>query len=287
MLNSMRKFLFYLTFLCCLFSLPTLAAEPSAAKQQTSFGSVELVSCTKGLRTNAPNYLAVAIFPDEEWHIQQAHFSPTTSDNSPIQLFTPFKQPFDTEFIYPISSSVLQKTETPTTFIVEGDVTACHENSCTTEPIRLSLTLQQTKIPIATPDCSIISFALANTPIPMDMRTLKGWAIPLSNGKTQITLDFEKNPRTIQIYDSDKHPLSLEMHLHQKRVQILWPTQQKNIQFYARTKHHFYEIELPLLSPNTHIPQFSFALFWSVFVASFCFVLLSAFPIYWAILVLM
>ena len=276
----MKKFL----ILCALFfgmAFPSQAKEMPLSRQETPFGQVHLISCTTALRTTGPIYLGVAVFPDPEWQVKNINLTPAASDNSPIQLFEPFEQSFETELVYPISAVLTKPSGNPVTFSVTGDITACNEEKCLTQPIHLVLTLAP-QFALMTPKCGIITLALANTPIPMHMNALQGWAVREKSGQTHVTLDFERTPKTLKLYDSQKNPLDLNFFLHKKRLQFTWPTKENPIRFFVYTAHHYYAVELPILPPETAIPQFSSDIFWDALWAALAFLLLSALPIFWA-----
>ena len=252
---------------------------PSAT--HTPFGDVQLLSCTTALRTKAPIYLGLHITPMEDWHIQSIDIQPSTSNAAPIQIFTPFSQPLANEVIYPISSILTQKPDSPVTFNIQGTITACHGPTCVTEQIRLAQILTQDWT-FVTPDCAVITAALSHTALPMHMNTIKGWAIPTQKGTTEITVDLPTPPQVIQLYDFGKNPLNLPIRLNKKRLQFTWPTQDSLIQFYIQAHDHIYEVELPLLSEKATIPTRWLDLILTTFYASLCFLLLSALPIFWA-----
>ena len=113
------------------------------------------------------------------------------------------------------------------------------------------------------------------------MGKIRGWAIQDAE-RAHITLDFEEVPKTLMIYDRDKNPLTLDMHIKDKRATFDLPlTEEEKIQFFARTYHHYYAIDLPLLPAGTAVPPPTIA-FIQILQAWLWMVLLSAIPIYWA-----
>ena len=269
-----------------LFSLIFLLVRPLAAQQiypshqATIFGKVNLISCTTALRKTGPIYLGVAFTPDPGWQLDQVDLSVHASDNTPVEIFTPFEQPYNPEIIYPISAVLLEKPNHPISFMVEGSVRACFHSACALTPIRLALTLEP-KIAAITPECGALSLALANTPIPMHAKRVNGWAVPEQDG-VRITLDFPKIPRSLMIYDVNKNPLHLDIQTKAKRVSFLWPEPTGSfVHFYARTHYHYYSIDLNVLPPGTPVPPPPVSLF-SIFQACLLFFLLSAAPIFWA-----
>lgn len=274
----MKKFLIAFLFLLC--STFTRAAVFKSANQPLSFGQAEFTSCTSALRTTAPVYLGLIIETQEDWIIKNVQITPKVSNNSPIAFLTPFQQTTPQLWIYPISA-VISDISNPLTFNVAGNVTACQNEFCTTEPIDLNLTLSKDSLYIL-PTCTGISFALSNTPIPMYMNRLKAWAIRQSDTSAQVTIDFIQKPQTIQIYDSNKTPLTLDIQTDDKRIQFLYPvsSDQENISIFARTHHHYYDIQLPISPKETLLPPpDKFKIF--PFLAAILFVLCSSLPIFW------
>lgn len=272
-----KLFIFCCTLLC---SLSVWAEQTASTIQQTPFGEVELISCTTDLRTNGPLYLGVRALPTDGWELNTPDLKVTSSENLPIALFTPFKQPYPQEPLYPISSVLAYKPTKPITFNVEGSWRACKDQQCITTPIRLSITLE-TALALLTPECSPITLALSNTPIPMHSNKVTAYAQQISNGDTKIVLDFHRHPRTLTVYDENKEPLDLNIEIKNKRATFILPKTQNATHFIGRTYHHYYEIEPEIIPTDRPIPTAPLSIF-QILQACFLFFLLSAIPIYWA-----
>lgn len=278
MLKAMRKFfhLFLLVLGCLTVGRFALAEDATPA---FDFGGVELTSCTDNVRLRDPIYLGLEITPFENWKIQDVDMQVTTSQDVPIQWFTPFRQPFYERQIYPISAVLTHKLTEPLTIYASGSIIACTQENCKTYPFHLDKTLGTERIWIM-PECDELSQAIATTPVPMYMDKVKGWAIP--NGENiRVTLDFQKRPKTIQIYDAHKNPLAFDIQAQGNRVQFAWPLQDENLHFFVRTYYAYYEVELPVLQQGTKTPMPRGTLF-GIIQAVFLFFFLSAFPIFWA-----
>ena len=276
---AMKYFLNILLFCFTIVTSP-LHAQEMSSQHQAPFGSVTLSSCTTGLRTQAPLYLGINIEKLNNWQIQSVDITPTANPKIPIALFTPFQQPYKHIQIYPISATLNHETKEPITFEAVGSITACQQKECIKEPIHLAMTLPPQKA-LITPECYGISLALANTPIPMYMNKITGWAIPQDDNNALVTLDFNKLPKTIQLYTQDQKPLSVNIQTDDKRVQFLWPITGSTINLYVRTYYHYYQVSLPLLPPDTPLPLAK-DLDFNTLQAIFLFFLISALPIFWA-----
>jgi len=267
-------------FVLLLFGMGATAKGTVPSVQQTPFGDVELISCTTDLRVSGPLYLGVRALPAEGWQLDVPDLKVTTSEPLPTALFTPFKQPYPQAPLYPISSVLTYKPTNPITFGVEGSWHACNEGQCVTEPIRLSLTLD-TALALLTPECSPITLALSNTPVPMYSNKVAAYSQHDDHGNTQIVLDFERPPRTLVIYDKNKEPLDLDIRVENKRATFTMPSTQDANHFIVRTYYHYYEIEPNEIPNDMPIPEVPLSTF-QILQACLLFFLLSAAPIYWA-----
>ena len=278
----MNKLCLYLFFIFCVLGSgsPSYAVDKPSTSQRNDFGIVEITSCTSALRTLAPTYMGIEITPAKDWKIQDVNFNLTTSQDLPIDWFTPFKQPFYDRIIYPISAIVAQKPTEPITFTATGTLTACFKEQCNPYTFTVAKTLG-TDTPWIVPECDGLTQALAYTPIPMHMNQVKGWAIPNGDQNIVITLEFQHAPKTIQLYDSEKQPLTMDIQVQEKRAQFSWPYQSNDLHFFVRTYYGYYDITLPILPKDTHIPEKHSNLF-DIFQAAFLFFLVSAFPIFLA-----
>lgn len=249
--------------------------------QATPFGSAELITCTTAQRVNGPLYFGVRVVLDKGWHLDDPNLTVTTSDGTPAALFVPFQQPYAQIPIYPISAVLTHKPTGPITFHVSGNWHACNEQECVDVPIQLTKTLG-TGIALLTPECSGITLALSNTPIPMYMNKVAGWAIRSANGDLDITLDFKQVPKILTIYDQNKQPLTLDIQNRNKRATFKLPSNnEEKIRLFARTYHHYYEISLPILPEGTKVPPPHINLL-QIIQACIMLVLFSAVPIFWA-----
>ena len=268
------------SFIFLLLATGAAAQDAPPSLQQTPFGDVELISCTTKLRVSGPLYLGVRALPKEGWQLETPNLKVTTSEPLPITLFTPFKQPYAQAPLYPISAVLTYKPTNPITFDVEGSWRACKEKQCITEPIRLSTSLDP-GLALLTPECSPITLALSNTPVPMYSNKVKAYAQRDYQFNTEIALDFERPPRTLIVYDKNKEPLDLEIQIENKRATFILPKTQDANRFIVRTYYHYYEIEPYMMPDSMPIPEAPFPIF-QILQACLLFFLLSAAPIYWA-----
>jgi len=243
------------------------------------FGIVTLTSCTNALRMNEPTYLGLEITPAEDWQLTLQDLTVTTSNNTPVEWFTPFKQPLYKRLMYPISALVTNPTSDPITFTANGTIHGCFNGECQLYPFHVTKTLDAQPAWII-PECDSITHALTYTPIPMRMQQIKGWAIPNEQEDIQVTLIFQKNPKTIQIYDIHKNPLILDIQAKETQAQFLWPNPQEPIHFFVRTYYGYYEVDLPVSTKGTQIPMQARTIL-GVLYAVLLFVVFSAFPIFW------
>ena len=119
---------------------PAFSAETSLTNRG-DFGVIEMISCTDNLRTQSPTYLGLEITPAEDWIIQDVDLHLSTSQDTPMDWFIPFKQPFHDRLIYPISAVLTQKPTEAITFTASGFMTACKHDNCTQIPFTLHKTL--------------------------------------------------------------------------------------------------------------------------------------------------
>ena len=284
LLNMIKKWGLIIGFLFCstVAAADTVSSAPTMQlKQDTAFGRVEITSCTTALRKSGPLYLAVQAVPHKGWQLDTPKLTVRASDDTPVAIFEPFLQENPKLPVYPISAVPLNpKNSDPIHFFVDGTWHACADQKCVTEDIHLSLLLEP-NIPLISPTCKNVAIALSNTPIPAYMDQVKGWAIPKED-HVAITLEFQKIPLSLMIYNAQKQPFTLEIQTKDKRAMFKLPhTGADPIKLFARTKHHYYEIELPLLPRETQIPLPRVP--WGELVqAVICLILLSALPIFWA-----
>ena len=281
--SKMKKtFFFLLAFI--LWGKPAFAEEMSPVAQQTPFGEIQLISCTTDLRMNGPLYLGVRALTKQGWKLDSPQLEITTSEPIPTAFFTPFKQPYSQEPVYPISAVLTQKPTQPITFNANGTWRACKGEECVTESIHLYRTLG-TDIALFTPECSAITLALSNTPIPMYSNLVNAYARHNDKNQVEITLDFQQVPRTVTIYDINKQPLTLDIYTDKKRVNFTLPDSfnesQNPLRFFVRTYYHYYEVEPTLIPQNDPVPDVPLSSL-QILQACFLFFLLSAVPVYWA-----
>ena len=278
----MKKICALIIFICyaVLAQAQSDLVQKSPSLQQGPFGEVALLSCSNALRTHAPIYMGLEITPQPDWDIQLENLTLSTSENIPIDWFTPFTQPLIDRSVYPISAVLPHTPKEAITFTATGTIKACLHNDCATHPFTLSKTLG-TELALILPECDGITRALTYTPVPMYMGKVKGWAVLDNDQNIRVTLDFQKFPKTIQIYDSNKQLLSLDIQSQQNRAQFLWPWKQEDLSFFVRTYYGYYEIKLPILPAGTRIPMPNSVIL-KILQTVILFFLLSAFPIFWA-----
>ncbi len=276
----------------------TTKAPPQSTDSDlyADFGSVLLTSCSTSVRKTGPTYLGAVLTSNKGWKIRDINIQTGSDPVVPIELFHPFKQPFQQEQIYPISALPPQN-EAPVTFYLTGNLTACQTEVlnpetqqitplnppvCTVRPINLKRTLKGYSAEL-TPECSGITLAMALTPIPMHMNRIKGWAVRQNETEAKLTLDFNQNPKTLMIYNEEKQPQTLTITMDKKRAEFMWPIteNQQQLRLFARTAYHYYEILLPIRPPNELPPPVSlpFSAFWQACLWTLLF---SSLPIFWA-----
>ena len=267
-------------FVLILVGMSATAQEILPSVQQTPFGDVELISCTTDLRVNGPLYLGVRALPKEEWQLDVPDLKITTSEPLPTALFTPFKQPYPQAPLYPISAVLTYRPTQPITFNVEGSWRACKDDQCVTAPIHLSTTLGMA-LALLTPECSPITLALSNTPVPMYSNNIAAYAQLDDRDNTKVVLDFERPPRTLIVYGPNKEPLDLDIQIENKRATFVLPQTQNANRFIVRTYYHYYEIEPKVIPQDMPIPDVPLSTL-QILQACLLFFLLSGAPIYWA-----
>lgn len=272
----MKSFLCFLTSLLLCFT-SAWAKQPDKVLPMP-FQELHLLSCTTTLRQSNPLYLGVTAVPRKGWTLGKATLTATNSANIPIQVLSPFQQPYTTQTTLPISPFLAGKSVSSLTVFITGQWNACSDSGCINVPINLQKTLEK-GMDFITPQCNNITVALGLTPIPMHATKIKGWAIQQGDSAL-ITLDLEKTPKSALIYDQNKQPLSVDISLNNKRLQFQMPATNK-VQFYLQTYHHIYEIDLPLLPAGTSVPPAPLS-WWDYLNALIGLCILSAFPIFWA-----
>lgn len=270
---------FLIGLMMCATSLKAQQLPPDAT-QETPFGKVQLVSCTTALRVTGPLYLGVRALSNDNWRLDEPQLTVTTSNNMPVILLSPFEQPYSDNPVYPISAVLTHKPTEPVTFTVSGSWRACNEQECLTYPIHLERTLAPGTALIA-PECTGITLALSNTPIPMYMKQIKAHAKP-DGDNINVVLDFQQVPRTLTLYDAQKQQIQPEIEAHGKRATFMLPNSfasESKLHFFARTHYHFYEVVVPVSNEPAPLPPVSI---FQILQAGFLFFFLSAIPIYWA-----
>ena len=249
------------TFIKILMLLLGMSVHPVAADdffpsydnwQDVGFARARLISCRSTFDVQTPLYLAVQI-KSKDGYTVQPDLIPKADAHATVTMLNPFQQINDNTAFYPIPCTITSDNE-PITFSVTGTLTGCQQQNCTTAPLNLSLTLKPGPA-FLTVQCDDITNAISLTPIPMQMNQVTGWAIQNQSGAS-VTLDFQRKPLDIKIYNTDKKQLNLNTHLDHNRLTIDWPNASKNkdLSFFVRTNHAIYEIKLPLLPENTTIP---------------------------------
>ena len=281
MLNAMKKLcLIFGTFFGVLLTTTFSLATEEPHIQRDPFARTELTSCTNAMRVRNPTYLGIEITPAENWQVELKELNITPSQSMPVEWFRPFNQPFADRQLYPISTVMTHKTTQPITFDVTGTITACSQGDCADYPLHLQKTLGHDQALII-PECDSIVQALVQTPVPMHMAKVEGWAIPNKKGDIQVTLVFQNASHVVQIYDQEKHPLDLAIQLQGKQAQFIWPQANQDVHFFAKTYYGYYDIQLSILPENTKIPLRADSVL-LILQAAFLFFLFSAFPLFWA-----
>ena len=280
MLSFMKFFLKNLFLILLLKVTPLFAQDLSGYQpfQQTSFGGVRLVSCTTAPRSRQPTYFALEATIQKGWEMRgspKLHLQ--LQPMNPVQLVEPFQQPYSNLFFYPITS-LIPPTDESVMLRAEGTWTACQNNQCHEEPLNLQLTLLP-GLPFITPICTGISHALANTPVPMYMKWLKVWAVPINEDELQLTIDLPDPPKELIFYDEHKNKLDILFHVKGTRLTFNYPKPTDSIvRLYLKTHQHFYEVSAPLSTNQPPPPEHSIFLF---FKMVFLFCLLSPWFIFW------
>ncbi len=248
--------------------------------QELPFAKIRLVSCLTSPQIGL-NYLAVHAQPFPGWELKTPDLATTTSNHSPGTVLIPFRQVYDDQMFFPITYAI-QDIKQPITFTVSGSWSACHEETCITQPIRLKLDLPR-ETAIITPACTGITQTLVNTPIPTYMNRLSAQATRQQDNTILLHLDLPHLPHQLTAFDYNKQLLSVKAEVKGTHTKLVLPASTTNddvLKLYIHSGMYYYEIETPVLKEITEPTPLSQIPFQQILFSSILMFLVSPWFLY-------